>query len=122
MIGQPFHLQCDARIACALGVFRLRASASMAPQYAAPCPTTVSPAIDYGAIGTRGLQQPLDAAMLIAQHDLEEQHLFAVGLEAGAAEMSRALSRSSRAPCSLRPGSLCSIRFPSGGFSNGRGL
>src|SRR6185436_15802125 len=36
----------------------------------------------HGPIRTRRLQQPLDAAMLVAEHDLEEEYLFTVALKA----------------------------------------
>ena len=71
---------------CALGVLRLRASASMAPQAALAC-------ADDRVAGDRlrdqdgvrppaRLQQALDSPVLIAEHDLEEEHFLAVCLEA----------------------------------------
>ena len=73
------------RMVWARGVFRLRARASIAPQAALAWPMTVSPAIDSAtrtAVGPApGFQQALDPAVLVAQHDLQEQHLLAVRLE-----------------------------------------
>ena len=57
----------------------------MAPQQAPAWPITVSPAIDSATSTARCRPRVSSSrstpAVLVAQHDLEEEHLLAVGLE-----------------------------------------
>ena len=86
MIGQPLELERDAPD-------RLRPRRLPAPRQRLDRAAVRGGVPDHrvardrfgdqhGAIGAGGLQQPLDAAMLVAEHDLEKQHLLAVGLKA----------------------------------------
>ena len=74
------------RTVCARGVLRLRASASIAPQYAPACPMTVVTGDRLGdqdrAAAIERLEQTLHTAVLVPQHDLEEEHGLSVRLEA----------------------------------------